>query len=819
MSPDVSAELDRLLADHRALKGRFQDLEMEIARLRERIEQEAVKETLKEAIKESEPVPPPLPLSAAGPAKPTATESALPTREPSEPPLVQEKPPQIPDPAPATRGDVETRVGTYWLVRAGVVVLLIGFVLLGNYAYTTVIGKLNAPGKIALFYLCSIAGMIAGMFVGRKRPQLANFARVITGAGIAAVYYTTYAAHHVPSLQVIRSPVLGAIALVVWVAWILWYADRCGSPGIATLAIILGLFTSALSEARAFAVFSNLLLAAASVWLSWRHGWRLTSFLALLVVYLGYAFWRLQAYQIFGWGSVSNEAPVPVRTLFVLSYWIVFTAAVFLPGGQGPRGAARAWMLSLNNGAALGLLTMELVWPGDLAFWKLCLAGGLVLAACTWAARRVAPEEKSFAGAYLAQSLALLTLAALAWFEGYQLMLVVGVEAVLLAAAGRLSGSKVTRVFGVLVAILGAVLIVFDVGTYSRSGVIAASLLTIAAVAAGIRRLPPQWFRPTAGVPALASWGAGGMAIWEWLGRPWGTVVYAGVAFVFVSTFLLHRTRELLVASLFWIGIAMISAIGGYDHSWIHWHLLSVILLIWITGLAMVSPLCPVMEERRSRFLIGASAAVRVVACLMLAGWILSYVPGAHRAWLLVAGGLALIWGSVFSDAARIRPWLGTTWVGFGLLAFLYRVSLTGDPGWGGLVAGIMLILVPAAGRVAFPKAAPEKLRIALLIAGSVWVWVWLINTLGDSPWKFITTVSWSLFALALLVLGLLMRERALRLCGLALLGLTLARVGAVDLWRLSVPARIISAMVLGSVLVLLGYLYNRFQERIKEWI
>jgi hypothetical protein len=130
-----------------------------------------------------------------------------------------------------------------------------------------------------------------------------------------------------------------------------------------------------------------------------------------------------------------------------------------------------------------------------------------------------------------------------------------------------------------------------------------------------------------------------------------------------------------------------------------------------------------------------------------------------------------------------------------------------------------MLILVPAAGRVAFPKAAPEKLRIALLIAGSVWVWVWLTNTLGDSPWKFITTVSWSLFALALLVLGLLMRERALRLCGLALLGLTLARVGAVDLWRLSVPARIISAMVLGSVLVLLGYLYNRFQERIKEWI
>jgi uncharacterized membrane protein len=40
-----------------------------------------------------------------------------------------------------------------------------------------------------------------------------------------------------------------------------------------------------------------------------------------------------------------------------------------------------------------------------------------------------------------------------------------------------------------------------------------------------------------------------------------------------------------------------------------------------------------------------------------------------------------------------------------------------------------------------------------------------------------------------------------------------------VDVWQLETIYRILSFLVLGAVLLLLGYLYNRFADRIREWL
>ena len=47
------------------------------------------------------------------------------------------------------------RLGTYWLVRVGIVMLLTGLVFFGNYAYQNFIGKLGPGGKIGLLYFAS----------------------------------------------------------------------------------------------------------------------------------------------------------------------------------------------------------------------------------------------------------------------------------------------------------------------------------------------------------------------------------------------------------------------------------------------------------------------------------------------------------------------------------------------------------------------------------------------------------------------------------------------------------------------------------------
>ena len=49
------------------------------------------------------------------------------------------------------KGSFEMRLGTYWLVRIGAVMILTGLVFFGNLAYQ----KMGAAGKVSLLYLAS----------------------------------------------------------------------------------------------------------------------------------------------------------------------------------------------------------------------------------------------------------------------------------------------------------------------------------------------------------------------------------------------------------------------------------------------------------------------------------------------------------------------------------------------------------------------------------------------------------------------------------------------------------------------------------------
>ncbi len=50
-------------------------------------------------------------------------------------------------------------------------------------------------------------------------------------------------------------------------------------------------------------------------------------------------------------------------------------------------------------------------------------------------------------------------------------------------------------------------------------------------------------------------------------------------------------------------------------------------------------------------------------------------------------------------------------------------------------------------------------------------------------------------------------------------LGCALGRVVIFDVWKLETLYRILSFMALGIVLLVLGFIYNKYQEKIKEWL
>jgi len=113
-----------------------------------------------------------------------------------------------------------------------------------------------------------------------------------------------------------------------------------------------------------------------------------------------------------------------------------------------------------------------------------------------------------------------------------------------------------------------------------------------------------------------------------------------------------------------------------------------------------------------------------------------------------------------------------------------------------------------------------EGLHTTMILAGgaSLWrfvsKWVVLVQAEG-----FYLTVVWATLALMLFVAGLLLSERIYRWLGLGVLGCALGRVVILDVWKLETLYRIFSFMALGIVLLVLGFIYNKYQEKIKQWL
>lgn len=80
-------------------------------------------------------------------------------------------------------------------------------------------------------------------------------------------------------------------------------------------------------------------------------------------------------------------------------------------------------------------------------------------------------------------------------------------------------------------------------------------------------------------------------------------------------------------------------------------------------------------------------------------------------------------------------------------------------------------------------------------------------------------SMAWSLYAAALLVLGIAKKSAAARLVSIGLFAIVIFKVFLYDTANLSSFYRFVSFLSLGVILLAAGYLYNRFKDRINEFI
>jgi uncharacterized membrane protein len=858
-------------------------------------------------------VPPPLPDLAVPP--PIST----PVAPPPLPPSARES--TSPGTEEGGRESLELRLGRVWLVRVGIVILLTGLVFLGNYAYHELIGRLGPIGKLALLYLAGSGLCILGMRVGRKRESLRNYGRVLAAGGCAAIYYATYAAHFVPSLQVIASPVVGGALLLGLGGLFVGIADRIRSQTLAAATIALSFYTAAINPVSTFPLFSNVVIALAAIVLLARRDWRSVSLLSLLGSYGSFAFWRFQQGGTFLPSEPMAAAAFWASVLFPVAYWIVHTVAIFLRRVRAfPAGEGRAF-LTLNNAALFALAGPMVEGTYPHAFWLAAVLFGTVLLGLAALSSRT--EEPTFDGAYLAQGLGLVVLGLFFKLTGWQLAISFSMLAGLLVSVSHLRHGGILRFFAGACAAVATWIVFQDSMTYVAHAALTASVVT------GILTLTTWKLRRRLSLPATTDWRALGFAVLAGLCAipACGTVSFAGtdsggITLLALSLLAMAILPRLGIVEARWVAqplavygqmllvarLAIHPALGfptlvlaafalAFIHLWqcermpcrvplqvLHSIIPIALAIAWVftdvasaarpatlslialllfahaalTGVGVLASLSAVftimavcttgyaaaeqfawlspaisiglLAVQPILFRYGgarvglnpvairiASVTIRVVALALGVGMVFAYVPDTGWFLSLLAAGLALFAVACIRKSAEAASYAAVLSL-VALTAWFYRLPIAPVSGWdvGGFAA--MAVAQQFGRRRELPwfGRTVQDVTSGIAIFGA---WFLLHRLLDTIAGGFLLTICWSLYAFVVLGLGFILRERTYRLLGLMILGTAIARVFLVDVWQFETIYRILSFLVLGAVLLIIGFLYNRLAETLRRWL
>jgi hypothetical protein len=255
------------------------------------------------------------------------------------------------------------------------------------------------------------------------------------------------------------------------------------------------------------------------------------------------------------------------------------------------------------------------------------------------------------------------------------------------------------------------------------------------------------------------------------------------------------------------------------------------VALPWLPGLAPLAALALLaFVGRRWANGIGSESAAGLwvrpialwygrVAMASLVWWTFQYAASRELVWSFTAlGALAF----AVAGWRKERDWLAFTAVlnlcALCALVFhlmsgtaVYGLNFVAVCGW--------MVEQQIARRQSERYPVPAGAHNFALVAAGVALW-WLGSAWVKQGFSgFFLTASWSVYAFGLLALGMALRERIYRWLGLGVLGAALARVVFLDVWRLETLYRFVSLFVLSLVLLVLGFLYNKYQDRIRSWL
>jgi uncharacterized membrane protein len=722
----------------------------------------SIKEELKELRARVEQLSSGPPLAISPPLAPDVSQPPPPA--PSQPPepAVRSAPPPEPfsstsimpvavsakrQPAPRSNSELEALIGGNWLLKIGILAIVLGAVYFLKYAFDN--QWIGNWGRVLIGALAGVVLLVMGEMFQKKKYLL--YGQALAAGGISILYLAIYAAFNFYALMA-SMPAFLCMATVTAAGSLL--ARRHGSKALAVMSLLGGLLTPFwLSEGRnnEVGLLGYLLILDTGVGLlARRQSWYFLNMLSLSGTTILFYLWAVRYYGPYALWTTEIFL-ILFTVLYLYLFWIPETAPPEQRGGQKlaePMTAAVVILFFVSSSAVLG--------PDSFYYWCfLALFDAILLRASL-----ALPDKGIAPGIFVLNALGI------AWWmpEHYYpsdrslvflFLSCVFVFFLVQQILHRRISEKAADVREVLyclgngIGYFGMTYFVMHLAHRRLMGLFA---LALAALYIAIARFLFRT-RKTAGPVAQAFIGTAvtlvTLAIPIELHSHWITLGWAAEAVVLTWIGFSSRQLRFRQAGLVVLGIVLLRLLFVDAHE----TMLEYMLIF------------------NSRFLTFAGAIAAV--------YILSYLYRRNRA------------GVEMSEAPLFTV--------LTLLASALSVLLISIECWAYYQETLRRLLESS-------RAGLLSRTEYLDMSGRV-----------KSVRQMALSILWSGYSIAGVVAGIRFRFRPIRVLGIGLFFITIAKVFAADIWSLERLYRIISTITLGLILLGAAFLYQRFRKLVIE--
>ncbi len=252
-----------------------------------------------------------------------------------------------------------------------------------------------------------------------------------------------------------------------------------------------------------------------------------------------------------------------------------------------------------------------------------------------------------------------------------------------------------------------------------------------------------------------------------------------------------------------------------------HWLIGFCPLVLLLLNIILVSCLCRRVDmgsqpKQIAQLLEAGVLLLRILALVFFGSFVHRYVPVAWQASACSLAALALHVVAI-RNLHRHRFVFGLILLGASV-ALLFRDVWGFNAAWQAYLVALMPMIFQQISRQrgGFAVASAVYHRImATAAVGLLWLLLSIeVRSVGQG---FYVIASWAILGVLAFVVGWFLRERIYRILSLLVVGVALGRLLIIDVWGLDPIARILTFILIGCILLALGFIYTRYQDKLRR--